>query len=354
MANNPQITVDVSPSLATTTDGTSTVTILSVPFHDTTGGQMITFDVVGYDFTNNEVATAKIAVKVKNVSGTLSMVGTPVHLIPIAVGSSAGLSTASLTAVIDGSNIELNVIGVTGRTIKWVAYRNASIEVLSSWTAVNPPQDGYVWLYDGVKTRWDTVSVASLSLGSLNAGGDLAGTYPNPTVTRVTGSSGTIQLGTTSDSEINLYGRLGATVTELNISPTLNGGNFSEMITLYSGNAKASIQIAGNAVSGAGSIQILTQTGGSEEGTITIGAGNVSPCNITLNDGSSLGSMTFIAGSTPIFDTPKIRLGGSNNTYTTASTVGAAGGASALPATPSGYITVNINGTDYKLPYYAT
>lgn len=38
---------------------------------------------------------------------------------------------------------------------------------------------------------------------------------------------------------------------------------------------------------------------------------------------------------------------------TTATTVGAAGGASALPATPTGYIIVNIAGTNFKLPYYA-
>jgi hypothetical protein len=35
-----------------------------------------------------------------------------------------------------------------------------------------------------------------------------------------------------------------------------------------------------------------------------------------------------------------------------AATVGAAGGASPLPATPSGYIQITINGTPYKLPYY--
>lgn len=38
----------------------------------------------------------------------------------------------------------------------------------------------------------------------------------------------------------------------------------------------------------------------------------------------------------------------------TTTTVGAAGGASALPATPTGYIEVNINGTVYKVPYYAS
>jgi hypothetical protein len=35
------------------------------------------------------------------------------------------------------------------------------------------------------------------------------------------------------------------------------------------------------------------------------------------------------------------------------STVGAAGGASALPATPSGYIQVKINGVQHVMPYYA-
>lgn len=38
--------------------------------------------------------------------------------------------------------------------------------------------------------------------------------------------------------------------------------------------------------------------------------------------------------------------------HTTATTAPSAGGAGALPATPAGYVTVNINGTDRKLPYY--
>jgi hypothetical protein len=38
---------------------------------------------------------------------------------------------------------------------------------------------------------------------------------------------------------------------------------------------------------------------------------------------------------------------------TTASTVGAAGGASALPATPTGYWIINVAGTNFKVPYYA-
>lgn len=39
-------------------------------------------------------------------------------------------------------------------------------------------------------------------------------------------------------------------------------------------------------------------------------------------------------------------------TSTTSTTIGAAGGAAALPATPVGYITIVINNTNYKVPYY--
>lgn len=42
-----------------------------------------------------------------------------------------------------------------------------------------------------------------------------------------------------------------------------------------------------------------------------------------------------------------------NLTGTTQTTVGAAGGASALPATPTGYIPVLIGGVEYVIPYYA-
>lgn len=37
---------------------------------------------------------------------------------------------------------------------------------------------------------------------------------------------------------------------------------------------------------------------------------------------------------------------------TTSALVGAAGGAAALPATPAGYIWINVGGTAYRVPYY--
>lgn len=38
---------------------------------------------------------------------------------------------------------------------------------------------------------------------------------------------------------------------------------------------------------------------------------------------------------------------------TTQTTVGAAGGASALPATPTGYLTINLGNGPVVIPYYA-
>jgi hypothetical protein len=44
---------------------------------------------------------------------------------------------------------------------------------------------------------------------------------------------------------------------------------------------------------------------------------------------------------------------GGTSAVPTQTTVGAAGGASALPATPTGYFVMSIGGTEYVLPYYA-
>lgn len=47
-----------------------------------------------------------------------------------------------------------------------------------------------------------------------------------------------------------------------------------------------------------------------------------------------------------------VRTGQVFDDATTTTTVGAAGGASALPATPAGYVTTTVNGQTVKIPYY--
>lgn len=75
--------------------------------------------------------------------------------------------------------------------------------------------------------------------------------------------------------------------------------------------------------------------------------------------GSSLSNLTITGNTISSDDTNGNIIFNPNGTGTvdfvipTQTTVGAAGGGTALPATPTGYINVNIGGVAYVIPYYA-
>lgn len=75
----------------------------------------------------------------------------------------------------------------------------------------------------------------------------------------------------------------------------------------------------------------------------------------STGDTTLIGTLTNTGNSTLAGD---IILGVSGNTSALnlrvpkQTTVGSAGGASALPATPTGYVEIKIQGTAYVLPYY--
>ena len=64
----------------------------------------------------------------------------------------------------------------------------------------------------------------------------------------------------------------------------------------------------------------------------------------------SLGLLALNTGNQTQLNLNNARLNLAN--ANTAATVGAAGGASALPATPAGYLNVQISGVQRKIPYY--
>lgn len=68
----------------------------------------------------------------------------------------------------------------------------------------------------------------------------------------------------------------------------------------------------------------------------------------TVSGGTAAAPSVKVSRSTGLTTLSNVAL--SSAVSTTSAT---AGGATALPATPQGYITVNINGTDRKIPYYA-
>lgn len=148
---------------------------------------------------------------------------------------------------------------------------------------------------------------------------------------------------------------------EINIGASANDGtgddlrtafdkvndNFSEVYVELGGSSLSNITINGNTL-------ISDNTNGdinfdpNGTGNVVIQSGDLLPASdSTLQSlGSSSDKWTNVHAAQGHFD--QLAIGGE-----TQSTVGAAGGASALPATPTGYVTVRIGGTDYVLPYYA-
>jgi hypothetical protein len=69
---------------------------------------------------------------------------------------------------------------------------------------------------------------------------------------------------------------------------------------------------------------------------------------VTPSGAETVGSVR-LQNATPTVATGEVGIGS-----TVSTTVGAAGAASALPANPTGYLTINIGGTAFKVPYYAS
>jgi hypothetical protein len=120
------------------------------------------------------------------------------------------------------------------------------------------------------------------------------------------------------------------------------------------------ISVANGATITSGNLTVSTGNITATSGTVTGGSGiTATTGNITATTGdliATAGNVTASAGTvsaTNLTSTGTTTVGTFNfSTTTTATTVGAAGGGSALPATPVGYVIIKIAGTDYKIPYY--
>jgi hypothetical protein len=116
------------------------------------------------------------------------------------------------------------------------------------------------------------------------------------TTGNITASAGSISAGTTLSAGTTVTGGTGVIATTGDITST-----------------------AGNLVATAGGVNATS--------------GTVSAANLTSTGTTTVGTFNF-------------------STTGTATTIGAAGGASALPATPLGYLIIKVGGTDRKIPYY--
>jgi len=69
--------------------------------------------------------------------------------------------------------------------------------------------------------------------------------------------------------------------------------------------------------------------------------------NITTTAGDFVGLGLLLTTATPTASAGQVAFG-----TTTGTTVGAAGIANALPVNPQGYLTINVSGSNFKIPYY--
>ena len=88
-----------------------------------------------------------------------------------------------------------------------------------------------------------------------------------------------------------------------------------------------------------------------QSGTAGYTGVDINVTHTTTGSGGKQALQTRLGGTVQfqIGDTGRLRHIAANS----ATTVGAAGGASALPATPTGYLIMEVGGTPYKFPYYA-
>lgn len=99
----------------TTTDATP-VKLGTLKIADTQAG-VIQATVVGIDAAGLAVTGTKI-VRYKKAAGTLTL-GTPADI--AAVVADSGLTAATFTFVANGNNVDIQLTGTAGKTIKWTA-----------------------------------------------------------------------------------------------------------------------------------------------------------------------------------------------------------------------------------------
>ena len=206
--------------------------------------------------------------------------------------------------------------------------------LISNATAVGLIDDHMQWAY------------AALASIQANSGNGWTSPYlpaANPVYTgTLTGGTGVLNLGSGQfykDASGNVGIGTGAPGFKLHVNVTTDGtvarfrqtgGTNQPYFNINTTEATGITTLDANAATGAYGLAIST---GSAERMRIDAAGNVGVGT------ASPSARLHVNGS--------VRLDAATTTSATA------GGASALPALPAGYLTVNIGGTDYKLPYFA-
>ena len=216
----------------------------------------------------------------------------------------------------------------------------------------------------GTLTAADISASGTLAVGNTTISGSLSS--QDLTVTGSQSVSGNITVQGTVYSD-----KIKSPASNANLSLLAQGTGIVDVqspMTTVAQTVNGNITMPDGFIAGLGNIQIysntLTSTTNGNINIVANGTGQIS-LQSAVTSAYQVNAVSFRSSDT--VDTNRVRSYSSNadivvepqGTGTvdfklpTQSTVGSAGAASALPATPSGYIEFKINGSAYVMPYYA-
>jgi hypothetical protein len=328
--------------------------------------------------SNYQIFTGTLNQKVKLPATNTLVLGQTYHIVN---NTTAG----TLTVITNQTSPEVNVITIpAGSTAMVTCISIAGFHALTEWeygltdfststgtgSVVLGTSPVFATSIDGGATFNAFASSTTLNIGASSGTTSVLGTtigLSNATTLNINGASptlaststGTLTLFNTNLTTVNAFGVV-TTFSALNnvTNFTLGGGTAATGTYNLFGKAVVSTSILnlwngaiGTTISSTANIATNTITGTTASSTVNIATGANSATSGITNVNIGTGALSGGATST-------IQIGSTSNTASirlnvpTGTTVGTAGAGTALPATPVGYMTVNVSGTNYKIPYY--
>jgi hypothetical protein len=286
--------------------------------------------------------------RVKNPSGNLRMVADAGNVTVTAPAGTLELS-ANDTITIDNTTTDITItantdlalastttnIRLDAPLIQQTSTANIDINASTNINLDSATADIQLTAASGTVRTSKTVQLASTDA---NGALQLQRTESSGAVGDTT-SIGRITFTTVDTGGTNTPFQIDASPTYINIFPVDGAADYTKFFQVYK-NGK--VQIGGEA-GGSGFDGLVREPVSTLEvyGDATIGDILIEQNNITTTDSNANLKLGASGTGTIELDVP------------TQTTVGAAGAASALPATPSTYFKINVGGTEYVVPAYA-